>query len=756
MDDPTSLVNAKSDLSSSVVVAESATATTLTFTRPPEEVTNAVSEVNIFVAAQRGDVDLIRELIESGQAKPTDRDTQNITPLHWAAINAHVAACRYLLEQGADVDAVGGDLVATPMQWAARNGYLYIIHLLISHNADPNITDAQGYNSLHLVTHSSSIMPLLYLLHQPINVDSRDAQGHTSLMWAAYQGDALSVDLLLRHGANPNLKDDAGLSPLHWAVVRGNRVCIRRLIEKGADLTAKDSEGRTPRDMAVELKSLGAWKRALEEGGMNEYGVKRSKPLSERNTKVVIFLLPMLFFFLIFTTFTILPWYTGILLGLAEFFAMHHVSPGLLCFFFSLRLTTKCQKIVTRVLLNKPLYTEGLNQTPYFSGIIAASIVWVLYCWISRLIPYTQDNSLIHFLFAITVGLCIYNFFRAITLDPGTCPKPTSDGELKSIIEDFASGGRLNGQTFCIQCMARKPLRSKHCRVCDKCVARSDHHCPWVWNCIGANNHRQFVIFITSLVVGISFFDYLTYAYFTTIPLPTEPSQLSASCPLPSHLCAITTKDSFLVSVAFWATLQLSWTIVLLLSQFWQIARQMTTLEVSNLGRYGYMGGRGVSLSNQMGHRHRHAHNGNTLPGVDTEDSSLVGNDVGSPAHRHSGPCAGCGSGFLMNLLGFDRFTKGKAVDGLARAGKASNPFDLGIVGNCKDFWTAGKELGVEYEKLYDVPIEGFREAKRRREREEADDGSLSGRKQRKGLFMGLSLGRGNTSRAGYEPVSQV
>ena len=246
-------------------------------------------QVNIFVAAQRGDVELIQQLIDSGKAKPTDRDAQNITPLHWAAINAHVGACRYLLEQGAEVDAVGGDLVASPMQWAARNGYLYIIHLLISHNADPNITDAQGYNSLHLVTHSSSIMPLLYLLHQPVNVDSRDAQGHTSLMWASYQGDALSVDLLLRHGANPNTKDDTGLSPLHWAVVRGNRDCIRRLVEKGADLSAKDSEGRTPRDMAAEMKSLGAWKRALDEGGMNEHGIKRGKPLSDVCRSLVSF-----------------------------------------------------------------------------------------------------------------------------------------------------------------------------------------------------------------------------------------------------------------------------------------------------------------------------------------------------------------------------------------------------------------------------------------------------------------------------------
>lgn len=167
------------------------------------------------------------------------------------------------------------------MQWAARNGYLYVIQLLIAHNADPTITDSQGYNTLHLVTHSSSIMPLLYLLHQPINVDSRDSQGHSSLMWAAYQGDALSVELLLKHGANPNTKDDTGLTPLHWAVVRGNRTCIRRLIEKGAEIGAKDEEGRTPRDMAVELKSLGAWKRALEEGGMNEEGVKRTKPFSD-------------------------------------------------------------------------------------------------------------------------------------------------------------------------------------------------------------------------------------------------------------------------------------------------------------------------------------------------------------------------------------------------------------------------------------------------------------------------------------------
>ncbi|KAF8800393.1 hypothetical protein BYT27DRAFT_7117527 [Phlegmacium glaucopus] len=187
---------------------------------------------------------------------------------------------------------------------------------------------------------------------------------------------------------------------------------------------------------------------------MDEHGVKRGKPLSDRNTKIAIFMMPTIFFYLMFMTLTILPWYTGILLALAEFFGMHH--------------------IVTRVLLNKATYTDSVSQTPYFAGIICGSLLWVLFCWLTRLVQQAQSHAISHLMFALIVGLCAYNFFRAVTLDPGTCPKPTSDDELKSIIEELASEGRLNGQTFCIQCMARKPLRSKHCRVCDKCIARSD------------------------------------------------------------------------------------------------------------------------------------------------------------------------------------------------------------------------------------------------------------------------------------------
>lgn len=236
---------------------------------------------------------------------------------------------------------------------------------------------------------------------------------------------------------------------------------------------------------------------------------------------------------------------------------------------------------------------------------------------------------------------------------------------------------------------------------------------------------------------------------FTTIPIPPESFQ--SACPLPGSLCAVTATDPFLTSVVAWATLQLSWTLILLASQLWQVSRQMTTFEVSNLGRYGFMGGRAGSaglLASQMGHAHHHGHS----PAAEGEGHA-------GHAHKHRHTMCGGSGGFIMQLTGLELFTKGRGADGLARAAKAANPFDLGILGNCKDFWTTGKELGVDYARAYDVPLEGFRAAKVKREREEEEEERTGGgagdeRRKKRGLFMGW-IGR-TTSRGSYEPLSQV
>lgn len=186
--------------------------------------------------------------------------------------------CKFLIEHGAEINKKGGESVATPLQWAAQRCHYYPVNLLLQHGADPLITDAQGYNTLHISTFNGNVLLITLLLHQGIPVDVLDSFGHTALMWSAYKGFANCVDVLLRWGANVHHTDEQGFTPLHWALVKGNPGCILKLIEYGADRFAKTDTGKTPAVTASELNTQASWHRALRECGFDVDGHPASPP----------------------------------------------------------------------------------------------------------------------------------------------------------------------------------------------------------------------------------------------------------------------------------------------------------------------------------------------------------------------------------------------------------------------------------------------------------------------------------------------
>jgi hypothetical protein len=61
----------------------------------------------------------------------------------------------------------------------------------------------------------------------------------------------------------------------------------------------------------------------------------------------------------------------------------------------------------------------------------------------------------------------------------------------------------IENSQLCPDCETVRTSRSRHCAICNRCIERFDHHCPWINNCVGVDNHVYFYFFLFSTLATL-------------------------------------------------------------------------------------------------------------------------------------------------------------------------------------------------------------------------------------------------------------
>ncbi len=140
------------------------------------------------------------------------------------------------------------------------------------------------------------------------------------------------------------------------------------------------------------------------------------------------------------------------------------------------------------LMIKTPLKKQGKHVKTLIAFVLMMSIAMLL---INCVVYPTVDLPVLQHsctaAFIISMVLCVLSWLK----DPGYIQKD-HDLQFMTLLEKFEPN------CLCPECEVIRTNRSRHCNICNRCVDRFDHHCPWINNCVGIGNHGLFYTFIAT------------------------------------------------------------------------------------------------------------------------------------------------------------------------------------------------------------------------------------------------------------------
>ncbi|CAK9209241.1 unnamed protein product [Sphagnum troendelagicum] len=442
------------------------------------------------------------------------------------------------------------------LHWSALNNRFSVAEYLLQHGADVNAADVTAQTALHWTGVRGSIQVAELLLQQGARLECPDTHGYRVTHVAAQYGHtALLYYLITKWGAEVDPLDNDGRSPLHWAAYKGFSDCVRLLLFMDAHLGRADKEGCTPLHWAAMRGNLEACTVLVQAGSLADLlatdstGCTAVQLASDKGHRHVAFFLKN---------------------------ALRVLSK---------RWDNKGGRLAVQL--------SKLGLAPFLWLVIISLLLLFITLVVASqsLMRITAGDAFWASMVVLSASIGLFLLYRCTSKDPGyirashlkqiSRKDDTDVSLLKNELGSPALWAGCWGQ-LCPTCKIVRPLRAKHCSSCNHCVEQFDHHCPWVSNCVGKKNKWEFFVFLLFEVIAMSI-----AAAVTVHRLWTDPGTPSTTFGLVlRHLATHHGGILAFLIADVWLLFGVS---ILTGVQAVQIARNITTNEMSNAARYNYL-----------------------------------------------------------------------------------------------------------------------------------------------------------------------